>query len=241
MNIYPAIDLMNGQAVRLTKGDFDTKEVFSSNPKQLLDSFVMCGAKYLHVVDLDGARSGSLSNFFTIKELAKTKNVFIEVGGGIRRRERIESYLKMGVNRVILGTAAAQDFDFLKNSVAEYGDRIAVGVDTIEGKVAVHGWEKISDIDGMEFCLRCRDIGVKTVIYTDISTDGTLSGTNMEAFYQLSKIDNLDIIASGGISTYGEIAELRSINISGAILGKALYKTLLDLKKAIAVAEGADA
>ena len=241
MYIYPAIDLMNGQAVRLTKGNFDTKEVFSSNPKKLLDYFAECGAKRLHVVDLDGARSGSLSNFLTIQELAKDKKVFIEVGGGIRKRDRIESYLKMGVNRVILGTAAAQDFDFLKNSVNEYGDIIAVGVDTIDGKVAVHGWEKVSDINSMEFCLRCRDTGVKTVIYTDISTDGTMSGTNMEAFYQLSKIEGLDIIASGGISSYHEIAELRSINISGAILGKALYKNLLDLKKAIAVAEGEDA
>ncbi len=241
MYIYPAIDLMNGQAVRLTKGDFNTKEVFSSNPIELLDFFIDCGAKHLHVVDLDGARTGSLSNFETVKSLAKDNKVFIEVGGGIRNKERIESYLQTGINRVILGTAAAQDFEFLKNSVKEYGDKIAVGIDTVDNKLALHGWEKVTDIDSMEFCLRCRDIGVKTIIYTDISTDGAMSGTNMEAYYQLSKIDNLDIIASGGISSYGELAELRSINISGAILGKALYKNLMDLKKAIAVAEGEDA
>lgn len=237
MNIYPAIDLLNGQAVRLTKGDFTTKEVFSSHPTEVLDYFVSCKANHLHLVDLDGARFGTTENFDTIKTLTNNKDIFVEVGGGIRNEERIEKYLSLGVKRVILGTIAVENFDFVTQAVKKYGDSIAVGVDALDNKVALHGWEKVSDIDSMDFCKKCLDIGVKTVIYTDINTDGVMKGTNIEAYYNLSKITGLDVIASGGISSYDELYILKSMNISGAILGKALYKNILDLKKAIEIAE----
>lgn len=237
MNIYPAIDLLSGQAVRLTKGNFATKEVFSTQPTAVLDYFVSCNARHLHVVDLDGARSGDSGNFDTIKMLANSSEIFIQVGGGIRDEERIEKYLSVGVKRVILGTVAVQNFDFVAQAVKKYGSAIAVGVDALDNKVATHGWEDLSDIDSMEFCKKCLDIGVQTIIYTDINTDGVMKGTNIEAYYNLSKLNGLNVIASGGISSYDELYILKSMGISGAILGKALYKNLLDLKKAIAIAE----
>ncbi len=237
MNIYPAIDLLSGQAVRLTKGNFDTKEVFSSEPNKVLDYFISCNAKHLHVVDLDGARSGDNGNFDTIKMLADSSDIFIQVGGGIRDERRIEKYLSIGVKRVILGTVAVQNFDFVKQAVKKYGDAIAVGVDALDNKVATHGWEEVSDIDSMDFCKKCLDVGVKTIIYTDINTDGVMKGTNIEAYYNLSRLKGLDIIASGGISSYDELYILKSMGISGAILGKALYKNILDLKKSIEIAE----
>lgn len=236
MNIYPAIDLLNGQAVRLTKGNFNTKEVFSSHPEEVLDYFISCNARHLHVVDLDGARFGTADNFDTIKTLTLNKDIFVEVGGGIRSEERIEKYLSLGVKRVILGTIAVENFDFVASAVKKYGDCIAVGVDALDNKVALHGWETVSDIDSMYFCKKCLDVGVKTVIYTDINTDGVMKGTNIEAYYNLSRINGLEIIASGGISSYDELYILKSMNISGAILGKALYKNILDLSKAIEIA-----
>jgi len=236
MKIFPAIDLMNGEAVRLTKGDFDTKEVFSSVPNDVLEKFKCSGADSLHLVDLDGARDGSIANFETIKTLAKRKDFFIEVGGGIRDMERIEKYLELGVGRVILGTVAATNFQFVEDAVKKYGKAIAVGVDAMNGYVAINGWKTITEMQDIAFCAKCRDAGVSTIIYTDISKDGAMEGTNLKVYEKLSNIENLKIVASGGISFLKEIEILRDMNIYGAILGKALYKGLIDLSDAIKTA-----
>ena len=200
--------------------------------------FLEAGAHNLHVVDLDGARDGSLANFESIKALANTKGLFIEVGGGIRNMERIEGYLNLGVGRVILGTAAIKNYPFVEQAVKEFGDAIAVGVDAKEGMVAVSGWEEVTTTDSFEFCKKLRDTGVKTVIYTDISKDGAMSGTNLEVYKKLSEIKGLDIVASGGITFESEIETLRNMGTYGAILGKALYEGKLDLSRAIKIAKG---
>lgn len=236
MEIFPAIDIRNAKVVRLTKGDYDVMKVYRDDPCEVADEFISAGAKNLHVVDLDGARDGSLANFDSIKALA-SKKLFIEVGGGIRNMERIEGYLNLGVGRVILGTAAVRNFDFVKQAVKEFGDAVAVGVDAKDGMVAVSGWEEVTEIPSFDFCKKVKDAGVKTVIYTDISKDGAMSGTNLEAYRKLSEIKGLDIVASGGITFEDEIAKLRDMGTYGAILGKALYEGKLDLKRALAIAK----
>lgn len=236
MKIFPAIDLMGGEAVRLTQGDFNTKEVFSSDPEKIMGRFKREGAVNLHIVDLDGARSGAPLNFKIIGKLAADKDFFIEVGGGIRDLKRIEDYLALGISRVILGTAAVKDFGFTERAVKIFGAKIAVGIDAKDGFAAVSGWEEKSGILAFDFAKRCFEAGVKTVIYTDISKDGAMRGTNMEAFRRLAEIKGLDIIASGGITYLEEIEELKKLKISGAILGKALYKGLIKLSDAVALA-----
>lgn len=233
MEIYPAIDLRNGRAVRLTRGDYDKMDIYSDDPAAVAENFKRCGASNIHLVDLDGAKEGKLINFGTIEKIIRKTGLFAEAGGGIRDTERIEQYLDCGVSRVILGSAAAEDFSFVTTSVKKFGDKIAVGVDAKNGKAAIHGWKTITDIYSFEFCLRLRDSGVKTVIYTDISKDGALSGTNMEIYEKLSGIEGLNVIASGGITFYEELAELKQLNIYGAILGKALYTGHLDLAEVI--------
>ena len=233
MEIYPAIDLRNGRAVRLTRGDYDKMDIYSDDPAAVAENFKRCGASNIHLVDLDGAKEGKLINFGTIEKIIRKTGLFAEAGGGIRDTERIEQYLDCGVSRVILGSAAAEDFSFVTTSVKKFGDKIAVGVDAKNGKAAIHGWKTVTDIDSFEFCLRLRDSGVKTVIYTDISKDGALSGTNMEIYEKLSGIEGLNVIASGGITFYEELAELKQLNIYGAILGKALYTGHLDLAEVI--------
>ncbi len=236
MFIYPAIDLRGGKVVRLTKGDYDRMEVYSDDPVEIARSFQAAGATHLHVVDLDGAKDGYLVNDEIIKRLAKS-DLFVEVGGGIRDRARIEAYLAAGVRRVILGSAAIENPGFAAEMASLFGDAIAVGVDAMEGKVAIHGWKTVTDVDSIDFCQRLAESGVSTVIYTDISKDGTLSGTNLEIYRRLSAIDGLLIIASGGITFEREIAILRDLNLHGAILGKALYAGKLDLARAIAIGE----
>lgn len=236
MEIFPAIDLKDGQAVRLFQGDYDQMTVYSQNPAEVAKSFLEKGAKNLHLVDLDGAKDGRLVNFEAIKEIVSKVDLFVEVGGGIRDEERIRQYLELGVNRVILGTIAIKDPEFLKAMVAKYKEKIAVGVDVRDGYVAVNGWKEVTDQKGMEFCRALKEIGVKTVIYTDISRDGGLKGTNLEAYKALSEIEGLNIIASGGISFEEEILQLRD-TVHGAILGKALYAGQLDLEKAIHLAK----
>ncbi len=235
MKIFPAIDLMNGEAVRLTKGKFDTKEVMNNDPVAVKDWFEKQGAECLHIVDLDGAKNGTIANFETISRLCSDKKFFVEVGGGIRDLQKIENYLKLGVSRTILGTIAISNFDFVVEAVKEFGDVIAVGVDAFDEKVAIHGWEEVTKVQSFDFCQKCRDYGVKTVIYTDISKDGAMQGTNLEAYQKLSKIENLQIVASGGISTLDEIKQLCDMEIYGAILGKSLYKGRIDLKSALEV------
>lgn len=236
MKIFPAIDLRDGKVVRLFQGDYDQMTVYSENPIEIAQSFKAKGADNLHLVDLDGAKDGRLVNFETIKEITENVNMFVEVGGGIRDEERICQYLDVGVGRVILGTVAVKDPEFLEAMVKKYGDKIAVGVDATDGYVAVNGWKEVTDMKSFEFCQYLRDIGVKTVIYTDISRDGSLQGTNMDAYKTLQQIEGLDIVASGGISFENEIIELKDV-VSAAILGKALYSGKLDLEKAVKLAK----
>ena len=233
MQIFPAIDLSGGQVVRLYQGDYDQMTVYGADPCAVARDFIAAGAKYLHVVDLDGAKDGTLANFESISAIAKQGGLYIEVGGGIRTEERIQQYLDLGVGRCILGTIAVKDFDFTARMAQKYGGKIAVGVDARDGYVAINGWKELSEETGIEFCKRLRDAGVKTVIYTDISRDGAEKGTNLELYRELAKIEGLDITASGGVSSLEELKELQAIGTHAAILGKALYTGRLDLRTVI--------
>ena len=230
MQIFPAIDLRGGQVVRLYQGDYDQETVYAADPCAVARDFLAAGARYLHVVDLDGARDGTLANFETIAALVRQGGLYIEVGGGIRTEERIRRYLDLGVGRCILGTIAVKDFAFTERMAKTYGERIAVGVDARDGFVAVNGWKEISQERGVDFCRRLRDAGVKTVIYTDISRDGAEQGTNLDLYRELAGIEGLDITASGGVSSIEELRELQTIGTKAAILGKALYTGRLDIK-----------
>ena len=236
MEIFPAIDLRGGKAVRLYKGDYDQMTVYADNPAQLAEKFKSEGAENLHIVDLDGAKDGTLANFEAVKSIVQIKGMFTEIGGGIRNEERIEKYLSLGVNRVILGTAAIKNFGFVTDMVKKYGEAIAVGVDASNGFVAVNGWKEITDVPSVEFCEKCRDAGVSTVIYTDISKDGTLTGTNLEIYSRLNQIKGLKIVASGGISFLPEIETLAKSNTYAAIVGKAIYENKLSLAECISAA-----
>lgn len=234
MNIFPAIDLRGGRVVRLTQGDYSRMTVYGDDPCAQARQFIGAGAKYLHVVDLDGARDGTLANFETIAALARQGGLFIEVGGGIRDEARIEKYLSLGVGRCILGTIAVRDFDFTCRMIRRYGSAIAVGVDARDGKVAVAGWEQTSALDGVEFCKRLREAGCAAVIYTDIARDGAMQGTNLPLYRRLAcEVPGLAVTASGGISRLEELAELEAMGTAAAILGKSLYTGAIDLKQAI--------
>lgn len=237
MKIFPAIDLRFGNVVRLSEGDYDRMNTYSENPADMAELFKSHGAEYLHIVDLDGAKDGKPTNFDAVKSIVACGGLFTEIGGGIRDEQRICDYLEMGVSRVILGTVAIKDFDFTCRMVKKYGEKIAVGVDARDGKVAVGGWLETSSENSVDFCRRLRDAGVKTVIYTDISKDGMLSGTNLEIYSVLSAIEGLDIVASGGISFENEITSLKGMGIYGAIVGKAIYENKLDLAKIISLAK----
>lgn len=237
MELFPAIDLRDGKAVRLTKGDYDQMKVYDHNPLSVAQEFYQAGARNLHVVDLDGAREGKPCNRETIRGLAK-QGFFTEVGGGIRDEERITDYLECGAGRVILGTVAVRDFDFVCRMVKKYGERIAVGVDAKDGMVAVSGWKEVTQVSGFSFCERCRDAGVKTVIYTDISKDGMLQGANLPLYQKLNTIEGLDIVASGGVSFESDVKALQEMGTYGAIVGKALYENKLDLKTCLRLAKG---
>ena len=230
MQIFPAIDLRGGQVVRLYQGDYDQETVYAADPCAVARDFLAAGARYLHVVDLDGARDGTLANFETIATLVRQGGLYIEVGGGSRTEERIRRYLDLGVGRCILGTIAVKDFAFTERMAQKYGARIAVGVDARDGFVAVSGWKELSAERGVDFCRRLRDAGVKTVIYTDISRDGAEQGTNLDLYRELAEIEGLDITASGGVSSIEELRELQTIGTKAAILGKAIYTGRLDLK-----------
>lgn len=237
IEIFPAIDLKDGKAVRLFQGDYDQMTIYSENPVEVARGFKQAGAKNLHLVDLDGAKDGRLVNFETIKAITEDVEMFVEVGGGIRDEERIRQYLELGVGRIILGTIAVKNFLFLQEMVEKYQDKIAVGVDVKDGHIAINGWKEVTDIAGMDFCTKLRDIGVKTVIYTDISKDGGMQGTNLQAYEKLAEIHGLDIVASGGISFEKEITALKNNGTYGAILGKSLYTGALDLKRVLQLAK----
>ena len=237
MQIFPATDILGGKVVRLTKGDYNQVKIYADSPAEMALEFMKDGATNLHMVDLDGAKDGAPVNFEAIREAAKIKDLFIEVGGGIRDMKRVEDYLSLGVKRVILGTAAIRNYPFVEEAVKEFGNAIAVGVDAKDGFVAVSGWQETTSVKSVEFCKKLRDTGVATVIYTDISKDGMLSGTNLEVYAELSEIKGLDIVASGGITYVNEIEKLRDMNIYGAIVGKAVYEGKLSLKDALKAAE----
>lgn len=233
MQIFPAIDLSGGQVVRLYQGDYDKMTVYGTEPCAVAKAFLEAGAKYLHVVDLDGARDGTLANLSPIADIVRQGGLYIEVGGGIRTEERIAQYLELGVNRCILGTVAVKDFDFTAHVAQTYGNQIAVGVDARDGYVAINGWKELSQEKGLEFCRRLYAAGVQTIIYTDISRDGAEQGTNLQVYQELAKISGLQVTASGGISSLEELRQLQKIGTHAAILGKALYTGRLDLKTVI--------
>ena len=233
MLIFPAIDLFEGKAVRLYKGDYTQMTVYSENPIEVARDFEKAGATCIHMVDLEGAKSGTTPNLETVKKIACETSLFTEVGGGIRNIQTVSKYLDAGIDRVILGTAAVKDEAFLKSAVEKYGERIAVGVDIKDGKVAIHGWLEKSELDAMEFCKKLENLGVKTVICTDISKDGAMQGTNHALYKEMSEEFSLDIIASGGVSSIEDVKKLAAQKLYGAIIGKAYYTGAIDLKEAI--------
>lgn len=235
MNLFPAIDLYEGQAVRLLKGDYAAKTVYSDNPVSVAKGFRNAGAEYIHLVDLEGARDGGTPNFETVAAIVRESGLKAEIGGGIRDEETIKKYLDAGVMRVILGTAAVNNLPFLTDMAAKYGEKIAVGVDSKDGMVATHGWTKTSGETADGFFAKLQEIGIKTVICTDISKDGAMQGTNRALYRDLSAKYSMDIIASGGVSSLDDVIALRDMGLYGAILGRAIYVGAIDLKTAIEV------
>ena len=237
MLIYPAIDLFEGKAVRLFKGDYAQMTVYSENPPEIALDFKACGTTHMHIVDLEGAKSGTTPNFETVCAIKKAGGLFCEVGGGIRNMEVIEKYVSAGIDRVILGTAAVTEQGFVEKAVKEYGDRIAVGIDIKDGFVAIKGWTEKSELTAFDFCQKMQDTGVKTLICTDISRDGAMKGTNHSLYNELMEKFSMQIIASGGVSSMEDVERLAKNNLYGAIIGKAYYTGAIDLKKAIEVAK----
>ncbi|MCK5812224.1 MAG: 1-(5-phosphoribosyl)-5-[(5-phosphoribosylamino)methylideneamino]imidazole-4-carboxamide isomerase [Clostridiales bacterium] len=229
MIIYPAIDLLNKQCVRLTKGKYDLVTVYSNDPMSFALKWKQTGAKYLHIVDLDGARNGNAINLPIIKKIAKKVNIPIQTGGGIRTLQRIEELLNCGVTRVIIGTKAVKDQAFVKKAISLYGEKIAIGIDAKDGYVAIDGWENTSDFEAVTFAKMMENLGVKTIIYTDISRDGMMQGPNVEAMKHMVDSTNLRIIASGGVSKRSDLDELLTTNVNGVIIGKALYEKTIKL------------
>ena len=237
MIIFPAIDLFGGKAVRLYKGDYDQMTVYNENPVEVALDFKAQGAEWIHLVDLEGARSGETPNLPVIRKIVSESGLKAEVGGGIRTIEVIEKYIEAGVSRVILGTAAVTDPEFLAEAVGKYGDKIAVGVDIKDGYVAIKGWRETSALEAFDFCRRLEALGVRTVISTDISRDGAMQGANHELSDALSRELGIEIIASGGVSDMSDVRRLAKRGLYGAIIGKAYYTGAINLKEAIEVAK----
>lgn len=237
MIILPAIDLLGRKAVRLLKGDYNQVTVYSDSPLEVARKFKSLGATHIHMVDLDGAKYGTTPNMDIVAEVAENTGLFVEIGGGIRSMDTVKKYIDAGVSRVILGTAAICDEAFLKEAIRTYGEKIAVGADVKDGKIAVKGWLEQSDVTLDEFFLKMQNLGVKNIICTDISRDGAMRGTNLELYRELSEKYSLDITASGGVSSIEDVKELRKMNLYGAIIGKAYYTGAVDLKEAIEVAK----
>ena len=237
MYIYPAIDLYGGKAVRLYKGDYARMTGYSDDPVSVAKDFAAAGASHIHLVDLEGAKIGKPANLDTIRAIVETTGLFAEVGGGIRDMETVDSYLSIGVSRVILGTAAVKDPDFLQAALTKYGEKIAVGVDLKDGFVAIKGWTETSDLKAEEFFARMQKLGVKTIVCTDISRDGAMKGTNRELYRELSAKFAIDLIASGGVSSMEDVEALAEMKLHGAIIGKAYYIGAVDLKQAVEAAK----
>lgn len=233
MKIFPAIDLKNGKCVRLYQGEFSSSEVVGEDPLQTALNFAEKGAEYLHMVDLDGALSGTIKNITVINKVIKQVGIPVQLGGGIRSLDTIEMLFKVGLSRIILSTAALSNTSLVKQAVKEFGDKIAVGIDARDGYVAVEGWQRSSKIEYIDFAKQMEAIGVKTIIFTDISRDGTLSGPNFEATGKINDKVSCDIIASGGMKCIEDINKLKNMNLYGAIIGKALYSGNISLEEAI--------
>lgn len=233
MIILPAIDILGGECVRLVKGEYGTANRVALSAQQTVRDFEKLGAKFIHMVDLDGAKDGKDVNTDLFLSLAKKTDVPIELGGGIRNMETVEKYLNGGISRVILGSAALRDRDFLLKAVDKYKEKIAVGIDAKDGKVSVSGWLETSDVDYLDFAREMEKVGVKNIIFTDISKDGTLSGPNFDMLKRLSDSVNCDITASGGVHNMADIVALNDMKLYGAIAGKALYQGVLDLNEAV--------
>lgn len=233
MQIYPAIDIIDGKAVRLSQGSFDNVTVFNDTPADAAKDWVEAGATYIHIVDLDGARYGKTFVIDIIKDIKSKYDIKIETGGGVRTMKDIDDRIEAGASRVIIGTAAVKNPELVKEAVKKYGDKIAVGVDAKNGMVAISGWEEVSDISAVDLCLKMKEYGVNTVIYTDISKDGMMCGPNIESTKDLIEKTGMDIIASGGVSKMEDIENVNNINAAGVIIGKALYNGALNLKEVI--------
>ena len=237
MILLPAIDLYDRKAVRLFKGDYQNMTVYSDNPIEIARDFESCGAHYIHMVDLEGAKDGTTPNLAIVEQVAKETSLFVEIGGGIRSMETVDRYLSAGVSRVILGTAAVKDPEVLKAAVSKYGEKIAVGADVKDGKIAIRGWLETCDVTLEEFLGQMESLGVTNVICTDISKDGAMRGTNLALYKTLSEKYQLDITASGGVSSMEDIRQLRAMDLYGAIIGKAYYTGAIDLRQALEVAK----
>ncbi len=237
MNIFPAIDLYDKKAVRLFKGDYAQMTIYSENPIEIAQDFEKKGAKFIHMVDLEGAKDGTTPNLEIVAQVARETSLFVEIGGGIRDMRVLEKYFSVGVSRAILGTSAVNDEEFLKSAVLKYGEKIAVGADVKDGYIAIKGWTQKSEITLDSFFEKMQALGVKTIICTDISKDGAMRGTNLEMYRDLSQKYSVNIVASGGVSTINDVIELRKMELYGAIIGKAYYTGALDLEKAIEVAK----
>jgi phosphoribosylformimino-5-aminoimidazole carboxamide ribotide isomerase len=236
MIIFPAIDLYGGKAVRLFKGDYNQMTVYSDNPVAVALDFKSKGAEWIHLVDLEGAKNGLTPNIETVKNIVENSNLKVEIGGGIRSLETADKYVNIGVSRVILGTSAVTDRAFLISAIKKYGDKIAVGVDIKDGFVAIKGWTEKSQFTALEFCKQMQDLGVKTIISTDISKDGAMQGANHDLYKELSEKLDINIIASGGVSSMEDIIKLKKQGVYGSIIGKAYYTKAIDLEQAVKVA-----
>lgn len=238
MILYPAIDLFQGKAVRLEKGDYSRMTVYDDSPLSRAEKISADGATHLHLVDLEGARNGSTANLPIIESIVSHTGMFTELGGGIRSMESIQHYLNCGISRIILGTAAVENEDLLKMALEKYGEKIAVGVDLLDAYVAVRGWETKSHWTAAAFFQRLTELGVKTVICTDISRDGMMAGSNHSLYEELNRNYPIDLIASGGVSSLNDIIGLRDLGMAGAILGKAYYSGVVALPEALKAAGG---
>lgn len=238
MIIFPAIDIYEGMAVRLFKGRYDDMTVYSDDPPSIGEDFAAAGAEHIHIVDLEGARSGSTPNLETVCRIKEKSGLFCEIGGGIRSMDVVDRYMDAGMDRVILGTAAVTDREFARKAVKKYGEKIAIGVDIKDGNVAIKGWETRSEEDAMGFCEEMENIGVRTVIVTDISKDGAMEGTNHSLYEELTERFDMQIVASGGVSSLDDVRRLAEQGLYGAIIGKAYYTGDIDLTEAIKVAAG---
>lgn len=235
MIIYPAVDVREGKCVRLTQGEFDKQTVYSDNPVEMALRWEKMGAQYLHVVDLDGARTGKAQNIAVISEMAVKMGIPVQVGGGIRTIEMIETVLCKGIERVILGTSAVKDPELVKRAVKTFENNVVIGIDAKDGMVAIEGWEKTSEFKAVDFAKKMEELGAKTIIYTDISRDGMLIGPNLKAMGDMVKAVNIGVIASGGVGKLEDIKNLKETGVSGVIVGRALYTGDVDLKQAIEI------